>query len=103
MLAIVVFALFATFCEITMFNVPRWSRFESLTFKKSVKVISYNVVEYVVGLLFVAYKILLKVHLSQSIFHWSTSEACTRTHTFGDGHTHSDDSNRRECNALHFA
>ena len=34
MLAIVIFSLSVTVCEITTFNLPKWSQFESFTFKK---------------------------------------------------------------------
>ena len=34
MLTIVIFALHVAVCEITTFNLPKWSQFESLTFKK---------------------------------------------------------------------
>ena len=56
MLAIVAFDMFVIVCERTTFNFPKWSRFESLTFKKLVKVMSYNIAEYIVGWLFVAFK-----------------------------------------------
>ena len=52
MLAIVIFALSVTFCEIITFNLPKCSQFKSLTFKKQVMVMSCNVAEYVVGELF---------------------------------------------------
>ena len=39
---------------------PKMPRFESLTFRKLVKVMSYNVAEYVVGWLFVSYKTVKK-------------------------------------------
>ena len=51
-LAIEIVALFLTVCDMTTFNVPTMSRFESLTFTKSVKVMSYDVAQYVVGRLF---------------------------------------------------
>ena len=49
MMAIVIFAVSVTVCDITTFNLPKWSQFESQTFKKWVKVMSYNVADYVVG------------------------------------------------------
>ena len=36
-------------CEISTFEMPEWSGFESLTLKIFVEVMRYNVTEYVVG------------------------------------------------------
>ena len=54
MLTIAIFVLFVTICEIILFKLLKCSPSGSLTFKKQVKVRSYNVAEYVfvVGWLF---------------------------------------------------
>ena len=48
-LAMVKFALSVTICQITTFNLSRMVSIKSLTFKMYVKVMSYNLAEYVVG------------------------------------------------------
>ena len=62
----------------------------------------YNVVDYIVEWLLVAYKMAKKWRIYLITFSAGplTRYTRTRTRTQGHTHTHSDDSNRRECNAL---
>ena len=43
------FAQPASVYEIIKFNLSRWSRIESITFRKEANIVSYNVTEYVIG------------------------------------------------------
>lgn len=71
-------------CKIITFKLPKWSRFESLTFET--KVLNYNVTNYVVGcLLFVTYKMVNKwwIYLepfSSSLFQGIWMDIHTHTH-----------------------
>ena len=46
------FAQTVTIYETIKFNLSKWFVFESMTFKKNVNIMSYKVVEYVIGLAF---------------------------------------------------
>ena len=85
MLAIVIFALYVTVCEITMFNLPKWFRFESFTVKKSWATTSPNTSldVFLCGL----QDREIMVDLSQAVFYWSIDEVCTRTHKHTHTHT----------------
>ena len=50
--ATVMFAFYVIVGEIITFELSKCSRFESLIFKKSVKVMRYNIAEYDVGRIF---------------------------------------------------
>ena len=50
--AIVIFALPVTVYNTIKFNLSKWSVFESITFKKYVNIMNYNVAQYVIGLRF---------------------------------------------------
>ena len=45
----VILAMPVTVCETITFNLSEWTVFESMTFKKWVNIMSYNVAEYVNG------------------------------------------------------
>ena len=100
-------------CEITTFNLPKWSRFESDLQKvgQGHELQRRRICRWVA---FCGLQDGDKIaDLSQADFNWSTNKAytnaharaCTRAHmrTCTQTHTQLDDSNRRECNALHFA
>ena len=59
---------------------------------------SYNIGEYVVGYFCGLEDCVKMANLSPAVFLWSTN---MYMHT--DTHSLSNDNNRRECNALHFA
>ena len=96
------FALPVTVYVVITFNISKWFRFESVIFRKKVNFLSYIVVEYIVGWLGCHCDGEKQADLSQTVFLWSKNETHTRTNTHTYTRTHSGESNRRECNALHF-
>ena len=54
------FAIPVTVYEIIMVNLSKWSVLESMTFKRQVSIVSYNVAAYVVELFFMACKVVKK-------------------------------------------
>ena len=95
-LAMVMFVLSVILWEIITFNLRKWYWFEFCTFKKLVKVMSYNVAKYVNGWHFYVQQDSEKMaDLSQTMFVSSSNEAYTQTHRPAD------DSYRRQRNALH--
>ena len=87
MMAIVIFALSVTVCEIAKFILRKWPRFESLSFKQ----IGHRICRWVVFFCGLQYGEKWRIYLDPF-----SIDPQMHTH----GHTHSDDSNRRECNSL---
>ena len=103
-LAIVEFALYVTVCELITCNLPKWSQIESLTFEKvgHGHELQHRRISCRIASLWPT-KWLKNDGLSLTVLMSSTSEAFRRTQIHTRRRTHSGDSNRQECSALHFA
>ena len=84
---IVMFVLSVTVYEIIRLNLFKWSRIESMTFKKYVNVMSYNIDEYITRCRFNGQHHSEKMaYLFKPVFVRSTNEAFKRTNTHAHNH-----------------